>query len=112
MEKIVYINSEFLGTGSDELGKILIRNFLLTLADSGDRINAFFLVNSGVKLACEGSHVLDVLKKISEAGTLIYSCGTCLDYFGLKSALVCGAAGNMKMLAAGLSDEKNHVIRP
>lgn len=113
MEKIIYLNSDTLGNGSEELGKILIRNFLLTVrADETLKINSIFLVNGAVKLACENSHVLDAMVEFTAAGVKIYLCGTCLDYYGLKDKIKAGEPGNMKSLCSVLSDEKVHVIRP
>lgn len=113
LDNLIYVNSETLGTGSDELGKILMRNFLLTLkTDESLKIKSIFLVNGGVKLACEGSHVLDVLKEFAAAGAKIFSCGTCLDYFGIKEKLAVGEPGNMKLLCSALADAKNNIIRP
>jgi selenium metabolism protein YedF len=113
MEKKIYLNSDTLGNGSEELGKILIRNFLLTvLADETLKITSIFLANGAVKLACENSHVLDALSEFAAAGAKIYSCGTCLDYYGLKDKLKAGEPGNMKLLCSVLADENVHVIRP
>lgn len=113
MEKIIYLNSDALGNGSEELGKILTRNFLLTvLADETVKINAIFLVNGAVRLACENSHVLDALSEFAAAGAKIFSCGTCLDYYGLKDKLKAGEPGNMKSLCSFLTDGNVYVIRP
>jgi selenium metabolism protein YedF len=113
VEKIIYLNSDTLGSGSDELGKILIRNFLLTVrADETVKIKSIFLVNGAVRLACENSHVLDAMSEFAAAGAKIYSCGTCLDYYGLKDKLKAGESGNMKLLCSNLADDKVNVIRP
>ena len=53
------------------------------------------LINSGVKLACEGSEVLEDLQELSAKGTEILSCGTCLDFFGIKKKLSVGKVSNM-----------------
>ncbi len=113
MNKILFLNSHTMGNANDELGKILIRNFLITAADDkNNMIQTIYLVNSAVKLACEGSHVLDALNRLIEHGAKIYSCGTCLDFFNLKSSLKAGVTGNMKQLFEALSNENNHIIRP
>ncbi len=113
MKKIIYLNSNTMGFGSEELGKVLIRNFLLTIAeDQNLKVEAIFLVNAAVKLACEGSHVLDALGEFENKNAKIYSCGTCLDYFDLKEKLKSGTAGNMKLLCAQLCDKNTFVIRP
>ncbi|HOT77404.1 MAG TPA: DsrE family protein [Candidatus Wallbacteria bacterium] len=112
MEKIIYLNSESIGTGSEELGKILTRNFLLTVKAENIKIKAIFLLNSAVRLASEKSHVLDVLNDFINDGVKVYSCGTCLDYFGLKDKIAAGEPGNMKTLCSVLSDENIHIIKP
>jgi intracellular sulfur oxidation DsrE/DsrF family protein len=102
-----------MGFNSDELGKILIRNFLLTIIEDRNlKVEAVFLVNAAVKLACENSHVLDALGELENNGAKIYSCGTCLDYFSLKEKIKIGAAGNMKLLCERLCDENTFIIRP
>ena len=53
------------------------------------------LVNGGVKLVCEGSPVLESMKKLVGAGWDIKACGTCLDFYGLKNKLVLGEITNM-----------------
>ena len=43
-----------------------------------------FFLNSGVKLAVEGSPVLDDLRALSERGVTILACGTCLEFYRLR----------------------------
>jgi hypothetical protein len=52
-------------------------------------------MNSGVKLACEGSEVLEDLQELAAKGADILSCGTCLDYFAIKKKLKVGKVSNM-----------------
>ena len=40
-------------------------------------------MNNGVKLACEGSEVLDSLQALVDKGIKIYVCGTCLNYLDI-----------------------------
>jgi hypothetical protein len=64
-------------------------------------------MNSGTFLTTEGSPVLDILKQYEEQGTSIYSCGTCLEYYGKKEKLRVGEPTNMKeMVNALLSFKK------
>lgn len=92
---VVFIDSDSLGRGSEELGKILLRSFLQTLEQSESRPQKIILMNSGVKLSCEGSEVLEDLQEFSMKGVEILSCGTCLDYFGVKKKLRVGKVSNM-----------------
>lgn len=102
MAKRVLITTDRLGHGDDELARILMRNFLYSLARAEERPAAVALMNGGVRLACEGSDSLDDLRLLAEAGVAIRACGTCLDYLGLTDSLAVGEVGTMPASVAGL----------
>jgi selenium metabolism protein YedF len=108
---VVYINSHLLGIGDEALGAILMRAFLKTLLDMSTKPHRLILINSGVRLASEGSEVLETLKKLSEEGIEILACGTCLDFYGLKEKLRVGMVSNMYDIAQSLL-EADRLIRP
>ena len=92
---VVFIDTDSMGRGSEELGKILMRSFLQTLEQSDLRPKKVILINNGVKLACQGSEVLEDLQELSAKGAEILACGTCLDFFGIKKDLMVGKVSNM-----------------
>ncbi|HXZ35954.1 MAG TPA: sulfurtransferase-like selenium metabolism protein YedF [Thermodesulfobacteriota bacterium] len=100
---VVFIESDSIGRGSEELGRILMRSFLHTLAEGDFKAAKIIMVNSGVKLTCEGSEVLEDLRHLSRQGAEILSCGTCLDYFGLKTKLQVGRVSNMYEILSSLA---------
>jgi selenium metabolism protein YedF len=100
---VVLIDTDSLGRGSQELGKILMRTFLQTLEQSEVQPQKVILINSGVKLACEGSEVLEDLQEMAAKGAEILSCGTCLDYFAIKKKLMVGKVSNMYEIINSLS---------
>jgi selenium metabolism protein YedF len=108
---VVYLNSRFLGTGDEALGSILMKSFLKTLLELEPKPNGLILINSGVWLSSEGSDVLDTLRTLSERGVEILSCGTCLDFYGLKEKLKVGKVSNMFTIAQTLL-EAERVVRP
>jgi len=108
---IVYINSQFLGIGDEALGSILMRSFLRTLLELKTRPNRIILINSGVRLATEGSEVLETLQTLEQRGVEILSCGTCLDFYGLKGGVRVGVISNMYEIAQSLL-EADRLIRP
>lgn len=108
---VVYINSNLMGVGEEALGTILIRSFLKTLLDLKPIPSKLIFVNAGVWLTTEGSEVLDSLKALSEKGVEILSCGTCLDFYGLKEKLRVGVISNMYDIAQSLL-EADRLIRP
>lgn len=92
---VILVTSASLGRGAEELGELLMRNFLQTLADSEVVPQRMLFVNSGVRLCCEGSSALASLVALEQRGVEILSCGTCLDYFRLKEKLCVGSITNM-----------------
>ncbi len=92
--KVVLILSDSMGE-ERKLGELLMRAFLSTLKEATNRPKRLIFVNRGVFLTTEGSKVIDVLKELEDMGVEIYSCGTCLDYFGLKDKLLVGKITNM-----------------
>ena len=109
--KVVVLSSEFMGSGDDELGATLMKAFVFALSQQDELPAAILAYNGGVHLTVEGSPVLDDLKKLAEAGVEIFSCGTCLNHFGIADKLAVGEVTNMyvivqKQLLAGV------VVRP
>jgi selenium metabolism protein YedF len=77
--------------------------FLHTLAEAEYKPAKIILVNSGVKLTCEGSEVIEDMHHLSRQRAEILSCGTCLDYFGLKTKLQVGRISNMYEILSSLA---------
>jgi len=102
MSKRVFITTDRLGQGSDELGSVLMKNFLYPLARQEVPPAAVMLMNGGVRLACTGSTSLDDLALLAEKGVPVKACGTCLDYFGLGERLEVGDVGTMPDSVAAL----------
>jgi len=92
---VVCITTDRFGTGDEELGEILMKAFLNTLWDYQPRPAKLLFINSGVMLTTEGSEVLEALKLLEKEGVKIFSCGTCLDYYGVKEKLRVGKVTNM-----------------
>jgi selenium metabolism protein YedF len=92
---MVLVASDCMGRGDDLLGSKLMAGFLKTLKEMGDDLWRLVFINSGVKLAVDGSAVLDQLTDLKDQGVQIFSCGTCLTNFGLMEKLKVGEVTNM-----------------
>lgn len=103
MAKTFWFTTDTLGHGSDELGHLLMRNLVYSLARGEQSPERLMFMNGGVRLTCEGSDCLDSIRLMAEAGTIVKSCGTCLDFFGLKDRLAVGEVGDMTGSAAVLA---------
>ena len=102
-DKVVFIKSNLLGAGDEELGDILIRGFISTLLDIEPRPAKIIFMNSGVKLPCQNEEVINSLKKLEKNNVEVLSCGTCLDYYGLKEELQVGDISNMYEIVDSLN---------
>ena len=103
---VLVVSSDIMGRGSAELGNILIRGFFHTLGEVEPLPRTIIFFNTGVKLACEGSPVLDDLRALEAQEIEILVCGTCLGYFEVTEQLAVGQVSNMydiaeTMLGAG-----------
>lgn len=106
----IAFSSDTMGGGSEELGKILIKSFIYTLTESTPYPSTLVFYNGGVHLTCEGSPVLEDLKKLEEEGIEILSCGTCLDFYEIKDKLSVGSVTNMYSILEKLKNPTKTVI--
>ena len=95
----VFLSSSSIGRGDDELGALLMRGFTYALAEAEVPPARVILMNSGVRLAIEGSECLPNLRTLAESGIDVLACGTCLEYYGLKDKLAVGRVSNMYEIA-------------
>ena len=108
---VLIIAADQIGQGSEELGRTLMKVFLNTLIETNPKPETVIFMNSGVKLAIEGSLVLESLGNLEKAGVNLLVCGTCLNYFEVKEKLKIGKVSNMYEIAEKmLSAEK--VVSP
>lgn len=100
--RVVMITSDRIGDGPEELGRLLMKNFIHTLLETAELPGRMLFLNRGVFLTCEGSDVIEALTKLHGMGVEIFSCGLCLDFFEIKEKLRAGATTNMLSIAESL----------
>jgi intracellular sulfur oxidation DsrE/DsrF family protein len=106
MKTVLVLNNDQMGQGDKTLGQKILATFLRKSPVMKD-LAAIVLYNNGVKLVVAGSPVLSELTQLHEAGVELRPCGTCLDYYQLKSAV--GHASNMDEIIREL-DQAERVI--
>jgi selenium metabolism protein YedF len=94
-KKVFLIQSEGLGGGEEKLGASLMANFLRLLGESQEKPDTLVFWNTGVRLACEGSPVLNHLKRLQERGVTLLACTTCLEWLDLTDKLAVGSPTTM-----------------
>ena len=67
--------------------------------------------NGGATLTTEGSDSLEDLKSLEAQGVEIMTCGTCLDYYGLKDKLAVGTVTNMYSIVETMA-KAGRIVRP
>lgn len=109
-ETVILITSDRLGEGPEELGKLLMKNFIIALLEQPDIPDRMMFLNSGIHLTTAGSELIEPLLKLEGAGVTILSCGLCLDYCHKKDKLCVGSVTNMYNTAESLLEARS-VIR-
>lgn len=110
-ETIVVIDSDKMGDGDEEFSKTLLKGFIYALSSQDIPPAKILFYNTGVRLTTEGSASIEDLKVLEKAGAKIYSCGACLNNYGLTEKLSVGEVTNMYDIVSYLM-EANLVIRP
>jgi hypothetical protein len=84
-----------MGDAPAELQQKLAWKFLQLNLDAGTLPAKILFYADGVKLACEGSCVIDQLRTLNDCGVELILCSTCLDYFDLRDRVKVGIVGGM-----------------
>ena len=93
---VIICTSNGMGSTSEQaLKDKLTRNFLTLIEQNETSPKAICFYTDGVKLACQGSPVLDQLRSLERKGVHLILCRTCLDYFGLLDKVEVGIVGGM-----------------
>ena len=108
---IVVVASDRMGEGNDELGKVLIKSFIFAVTQLEQLPKTMLFYNGGATLTTEGSDSLEDLKSLEAQGVEILTCGTCLDYYGLKDKLAVGGVTNMYSIVEAMAGA-GRIIRP
>ena len=108
---VVLVAAATMGSGNDELGRILLRNFLLTLPELEIPPAAIYFINDGVKLVVQDADTVEILQKLADLGIDLAVCGLCLDFFRLREKVAVGRITNMLDIVQGMTNAGS-VLRP
>ena len=92
---LVVLSANTMGSGDPKLGTSLMKAFVFALTKQDQLPDTILCYNTGASLTCEGAHTLEDLKLLESEGVTILTCGTCLDFYGLKEKLAVGGVTNM-----------------
>lgn len=108
---IVVVSSDKMGEGDPQLGAILIKGFLNSLIEQPVLPTHLLFYNAGVKLTTVDSGVSGALLALEESGVEILVCGTCIDFYGIKSQMAIGKISNMFTITETMA-KTGHIIKP
>jgi len=100
---VVLIGGDTMGSGSEELGKILIKSFIYSLTELPTPPKHVIFLNSGALLVADGANTIDDLKRLEELGAEVTVCGTCANYYEIQDKLAVGAITNMQTIVKKMS---------
>ena len=92
---LVVLSANVMGTGDPKLGTSLMKAFVFALTKQDQLPDTVLCYNTGAYLTCEGADTLQDLKLLESEGVTVLTCGTCLDFYGLKENLAVGSVTNM-----------------
>ena len=92
---LLQVTHNGMGHGDDELGLILIANYLKLINEESIPPKFIAFYNRGVELVCEGSPVVEIAKTLEQRGVKLIVCTTCLKFFNLFNKLEVGIPGTM-----------------
>jgi hypothetical protein len=92
-----------LGEAPADLQLRLAVNFLMLLEQVDEGPSALLFYGDGVKLVCEGSPVLELLRALESRGASLTSCRTCLEHFGLTDKVQVGQPGGMPAIVEAMT---------
>lgn len=109
--KVVVISGNTMGSGDGALGKKLMKAFIFALTSQDEVPEKVIFYNTGAFLTTEDEDTVKDLKSLEAAGAVIMTCGTCLDFYGLKEKLQVGIISNMYDIVEAQMNASS-VIRP
>jgi sulfur relay (sulfurtransferase) complex TusBCD TusD component (DsrE family) len=92
-----------MGEGPSDLQQTLAVKFLSLNLEHGLLPAKILFYTDGVKLACQGSPVVELLTEYERNGVELVLCSTCLERYGLSSRVEAGVMGGMGDIIDALS---------
>lgn len=108
---LVVLSANVMGVGEEKLGKALMKAFIFALTKQDILPETILCYNTGAYLTCEDSDSLEDLKNLEAEGVQIFTCGTCLDFYGIKEKLAVGSVTNMYDIVEKMGQAKT-IIKP
>jgi selenium metabolism protein YedF len=108
---IVVVSSDKMGDGDDDLGHLLMVNFIKALKDLDRLPVKIVFYNKGVTIVTKSSSVIEHLRDLEKMGVELLLCATCVGYYKLEEEIGAGILSNMYVIAESMASAGS-IIKP
>lgn len=108
---IVAVTSDKMGEGDENLGKLLLCNFIKALKDLDKLPRKIVFYNRGVLILTDDSGIIEDLRDLEQMGVELLLCATCVNYYHLEEKICAGILSDMYTIAGEMA-KAGSVIRP
>lgn len=105
----ILISSDKFGEGNDSVGDTLMIEYIDVLSEEDRLPNDIIFANSGVKLLCEGSKVIEGIKLLEEKRVKIYCSASCLKDYNIDDKLLVGKRVDMSEIVDIMNRAENFI---
>jgi len=108
---IIVISSDKMGDGDDELGQLLMSNFIKAIKDLDKLPARMVFYNKGVTLATKTSPLIGHITDLEKMGVELLLCATCVNHYGIIDIVGAGTLSNIYTIAEAMVSAGN-IVRP
>ena len=108
---VIVIASDKMGEGDNELGHLLMTNFIKAIKDLDKLPQKMIFYNKGVTIVTKASPLIDHLRDLEKMGVEILLCATCVNHYALADHVGAGTLSNMYTIAEVMASAGN-IVRP
>jgi selenium metabolism protein YedF len=108
---IIVVTSDKMGEGDDQLGLLLMSNFIKAIKDLDRLPQKMVFYNKGVTIVTNSSPVIEHLRDLEKMGVELLLCSTCVNYYKLEELVGAGILSNMYTISEVMASAGS-IIRP
>jgi selenium metabolism protein YedF len=108
---IIAITSDKMGDGDDELGHLLMGNFIKAIKELNRLPVKMVFYNKGVTIVTNDSPLIGHLKDLETMGVELLLCATCVNHYSIEDRIGAGILSNMYAIAEAMASTGN-IIKP
>lgn len=108
---VIVFTSDRMGEGDEDLGRILIGNFIRSIKDLDVLPSKILFYNKGVELGRSESDFAGELRVLEQMGVELLFCATCVAHYSLGDKIIAGRMSNMFEIAQAMASATN-IIKP